>query len=731
MLIKQSVAILCLCIAPSVVAAGAAPMTISGNAYPVIWDDLAGKNSKTTMQVQSAEGNYAFDVVSQIGRPVQGTVVLEKTSPTKNTRDLVGGTFLRESKTAQTFQVVSSSSASATPSVSIGTNNVLVLVMPAAANGVSPTELERRLNSRDADSLKSFFASSSRGRLNMNFSKFYLTGSDSECLSGDDETYLIPRFEKQFPNVDVRGFDTILLLAKGGSCAGDFSGRATTSKIPFKTSRGIAQMAQAGIYFTADMVAFSFLARHELGHTLGLLHSGKTACDSHEFTANCIVYERDDPTTVMGTHLTNYNPYQHYLLGWLDNYEVARPTNGVIYVGGSTPIGLIDVPSPFRFGIMLGGRTQLLLERTVNASDSSASILLRVVSSASFTTTLVDFGASNTAPLSLTNIGDVVTLPGLRLRLTLTDISPRSGQAQINIETLSGNPNQITAVQLSTAKSLGLADGRCVDRTVEFSNSAAAPTSIGVDYFPDQPFSAYKFTGPTAIGGGRFRARFNDIPPQQSGVFTFLIPPYVDQAYVNATLQPCNEQPLAATATVEFGGALAGQPPRCDQTIVNTQVTGLSGYGYAMTPSGGGIVNIGTTPVQSTFAINRDTRFPRQYWFQARNQDLAVQYDPARYCANIGPVPALSIAANWNKSCTAVQVRIETANQAIVEPVWLQIVQRSTGQTLASTSPNVTPGVPYLASYPVEIGTKQIRVLWNEQEDSAFLPTCVSAAIAR
>ena len=71
------------------------------------------------------------------------------------------------------------------------------------------------------------------------------------------------------------------------------------------------------------------MIEHELGHNLGLMHAGESACGSAAVTAGCVIAYAD-PTDVMGDPSVNhgFSAEHKFMLGWIPASEVQTVTTG-------------------------------------------------------------------------------------------------------------------------------------------------------------------------------------------------------------------------------------------------------------------------------------------------------------------------------------------------------------------------------------------------------------------
>ena len=122
---------------------------------------------------------------------------------------------------------------------------------------------------------------------------------------------------------------------------------------------GIAWVGQNGVMLKGSVSNNVGVASHELGHNMGLWHSGSMDCHGVTIAASCSVIDYGDPYDVMGDAYGghHYNGAHKYKLGWMAPSQVRTVSSG------TQTIALTASEQP------AAGTTQLIiLPRTATSS---------------------------------------------------------------------------------------------------------------------------------------------------------------------------------------------------------------------------------------------------------------------------------------------------------------------------------------------------------------------------
>lgn len=692
------------------------PDIISGYATTFTADGIGFQKSSTFMRVRSSGKSFDFEIEAG-SHHRSGYINLVRAVAHANDASLMRSAQLpNASYHVQTF---TSDPGLVSRTQTTGNINVLVLVWPSASNIVSAAELEDRLNGAGSDSVVSYITNSSQGRATMKFTIRYLQGDGPKCFDLNESQEALNRAQTQEPSLDARSFQTVATLYSQNSCnnlAGGMAGLPTQ----FESKQGAVDMSQFAMVLLSDVNSFQYLFRHELGHTLGLGHASTESCANGDFDSGCVNWNYGDPTNVMGYSLVtlNYQDYQRWQMGWLDTVGVLH--RGQLQIGPDlgTQIGLIEIRSPYRF-VRDIAKPWLIVERQYPISARRPKLVLKLASSSNIgTVNLHDRSrAEGTELLELHEIGEVIELPGMGLRLEL--IVNTEGSSTISVTHLAQPAPIFAGVVASNASAQSLVDGKCTDRTLSFNGNWPNAQVRFVDYSPARFEGAIHAT--TAMSNGHFQARMNSADPTVHGVFAVSTSASPVREYYESLPYACSERPLAATIEVIPAPYSASQS--CQNTVVNMNVTGLSGY----TPFFGNVL-LSATPGNYVQSILRDTRLPFvATLLVVRPVEIVVLgrvYDPPRYCPSAGPIPTLSVNANWNKKCTMVSVNYGTGNAVTADPVYLDLYKRTPtlvveAQANAPQSPSGYFSLPFTGNGPA-----LLEASWNGQVRKLYLDEC-------
>ena len=211
----------------------------------------------------------------------------------------------------------------------------------------------------------------------------------------------------------VRSCDLTTELAAGaaaaaqdGYVASDYTNLVVYAPTQSCGFGGMAWIGASGVFL--DGTALPGVIEHELGHNLGLMHAGESACGSAAVTVGC-VNAYADPTDVMGDPSVNhgFSAEHKFMLGWIPASEVQTVTTG------ARTIALTAAENP-----LVAGATELIHVRaadgTLFAIDRRASVGF-------------DAGLSGVWIRQVVNVGtdDTVLLKGSALKAgqTYTDVT--------------------------------------------------------------------------------------------------------------------------------------------------------------------------------------------------------------------------------------------------------------------------------------------------------------------
>jgi hypothetical protein len=697
-----------------------APEQISGYATRVVEDGVNFEQSRTYLRVQSNGKGIDFELPAG-AQQGSGYITLDRSKAVNDSNALRSSQFGNAQYQISSFTADPTAAAHAPTT---GTINVLVLVWPSATNVVSTAELEDRLNGLGSNSVRSFISSSSQGRTSMSFTVRYLQGDGPRCFDLNESQDALNRLEAQEPNIDLGKFQTLAMLFSENSCDGSAAGMAGGA-IAFTSKRGTVYMSQFAMVFPSDANPFHYIFRHELGHTLGLGHASTESCANNVFDSGCVNWNYADTSNVMGSVGLTFQDYHRWQMGWIDALAVVSRNQLQLGpdVKSSPSVGLIEIPSPYKFALDIA-KPWLLIERQVSPASTTRTapkLVLKLASSSNIgTMTLYDqsrpFGAE---PLVLEQIGDVIELPGLGLSLQVIENS--IGRSSILVTNLAAPTPIFSSVYASNAAAQGLIDGRCTDRTLDFNGNWPDANVRFVDLRPDR--FEHTSNATVSILNGHFKARLNSVDPTIQGYFAVSTSASTVREYYQNLNSPdvlCNERPLAATVTVT--PAAFSTTPSCQNTAVNIAITGLSGYNPFF-----GNTLLSATPGTYLQSFSRDTRLPFLANLQVQRPVetivLGQAYDPPRYCPSAGLVPTFNLSASWNKKCTAIQVTNSTANPVNSDPVQLTLYKKMPLRTILSAT-SVPQGGGVLLPFNAT-GPAFIYAFWNGQVRTVYLDQCV------
>ena len=194
--------------------------------------------------------------------------------------------------------------------------------------------------------------------------------------------------------------------AQGGYVASDYTNLVVYAPAQSCGFGGMAWIGASGVFL--DGTALPGVIEHELGHNLGLMHAGESACGSAAVTVGC-VNPYADPTDVMGDPSVNhgFSAEHKFMLGWIPASAVQTVTTG------ARTIALTAAENP-----LVAGATELIHVRvadgTLFAVDRRASVGF-------------DTGLSGVWIRQVANVGtdDTVLLKGSALKAgqTYTDVA--------------------------------------------------------------------------------------------------------------------------------------------------------------------------------------------------------------------------------------------------------------------------------------------------------------------
>jgi hypothetical protein len=193
---------------------------------------------------------------------------------------------------------------------------------------------------------------------------------------------------------------------------------------------------------------------HELGHNLGLMHAGASACGAAPVSDGCLV-DYGDPTDVMGDPSLDhgYNAEHKYQLGWIPTSEVRTVTTG------TQTIALTAAENP-----LVAGSTELIYVEAADgtrfAIDSRASVGYDAGLSGVWIRDVANVGTDDTELMRNTALlaGETFTDPADRVTIkTLTDhgdlasVEVCVGPCAVSVGTQRVSVRPITARNIATA----------------------------------------------------------------------------------------------------------------------------------------------------------------------------------------------------------------------------------------------------------------------------------------
>jgi hypothetical protein len=129
--------------------------------------------------------------------------------------------------------------------------------------------------------------------------------------------------------------------AQGGYVASDYTNLVVYAPNQSCGFSGMAWIGASGVFLNGSVLPG--VIEHELGHNLGLMHAGESACGTAAVSAGC-VNDYADPTDVMGNPSVNhgYSAEHKYTLGWIPAAEVQTVTAGtrtIALTAAENPLG--------------------------------------------------------------------------------------------------------------------------------------------------------------------------------------------------------------------------------------------------------------------------------------------------------------------------------------------------------------------------------------------------------
>ncbi|MGO9873327.1 MAG: hypothetical protein ACLPVY_05955 [Acidimicrobiia bacterium] len=273
--------------------------------------------------------------------------------------------------------------------------------------------------------------------------------------------------------------------AKDGYVASNYTNLVVYTPDQACNFSGMAWIGVSGVFLNGTVLPG--VIEHELGHNLGLMHAGASACGAAPVSAGCLI-DYGDPTDVMGDPSLDhgYNAEHKYMLGWIPSTEVRIVTTG------NATIALTAAEDP-----LVAGSTELIHVRaadgTLFAIDRRASVGYDVGLSGVWIREVADVQTDDTELLTPGALLAGETFTDTAHDVTIKTLTDRGPTASIQVcvgpcaapdatQTVSGaiaGQNITTASKTASANSnitLTVPSGRAVaaGRTVIVSTSASS-----------------------------------------------------------------------------------------------------------------------------------------------------------------------------------------------------------------------------------------------------------------
>jgi len=337
---------------------------------------------------------------------------------------------------------------------------------------------------------------------------------------------------------------------------------------------GMAWIRANGVFLNGTVLPG--VIEHELGHNLGLMHAGASACGAAPVSAGCLI-EYGDPTDVMGDPSADhgYDAEHKYMLGWIPNAEVRTVTTG------TATIALTASEDP-----LVAGSTELIHVRaadgTLFAIDRRASVGYDVGLSGVWIRQVAHVQTDDTELLTPGALRAGETFTDTAHDVTIKTLTDRGATASIQVcvgpcvasvatQTVSAAPESITGQNITTASKTASANSN-ITLTVPSGHAVAAGRTVIVST------SASSAAGPVSCRDSRgdvYRTDVNSLGTER------LI---VCAVHADAELGP------GATITIRY--------PSFDGTTVST-ANDFSGLGSSARPDKVSVASANSAAIDS------------------------------------------------------------------------------------------------------------------------------------
>lgn len=606
--------------------------------------------------------------------------------------------------------------------VTTGNQKALVLVWGGGSTVVTPAELDTRLNGVNEDSTASFFRRSSNNLLNLQFDVRYIRARGPRCIDHIDseKDAAIAAAEAEDPSLNLRDYGRIVLYNQAvPNCPGWNLG---SPRQPISSRSGRTSIPFAWVYLYDDLQLFKYFTHHELGHTFGLLHSGTFASTDETLSDFLYRSEYGNDVDVMGKG-TEFEAASRYEAGWIDTDDLASGDRGQISFSAAQGRQLSLLPLPDTYTSAFSGRGRAVLALEYNSKNHPRGAGVTLILTSPYSHQLLPI--VNT-PLRLTSVGQVITLPGLQYSLTLVALDGKS--AVVRYEYLNtGLSSEISDPVSTNAAAAGIPGGRCTDRVLEFTSASGGVP--GIEFVQNAKkviaIESYRIPGYESLGNGRHRAVVKNVDASASATWTIRRLGVKTDSVESVPQLECAEQPLRGSIAVE-PFIVRGD---CTADAVNTIVNGR--------PGATAYVSSSTSSLPYTSPFNRldvfpvDYRLDRAYWIW---NEITLHLDnvwvPRRTCFPGEALPELTMEANYDRTCSAINVHIRGSNPLRTEQVQVTLFS---DPLYGSPAPiqqferiNLDAGASGSAQFSSlpEYRRFELSAYWNGAVAKTFLPEC-------
>ena len=354
-------------------------MTITGLQILFINADFVPSEQRTGRLLVLQEDGFGKhpDRIRHVLETLEGSVELKFSG---QMQDLVTGMKLRVrgnrngnvlAVDAAGVENISGGAANELPSASIGERKVLVLLVNFQDNPIQPKTVAE-ISNLVFSQANNFYKENSQQQMWLGgdvFGWYTLPLSQASC-----DTALIENAATQAvasAGISISGYQHIVYMFPN-TTACTWGGLGTLGGSP-------GRIFLNGSFVGSDGYALI----HELGHNLGLAHSGGLECGVSSVGSNCAKIEYGDPFDVMGTtHNGHFNAFQKEKLGWLNS--LGFPPITTVQSSGSFTLSAYEAADSSAKALKIlkstdpvtGVRTWYYVEyRTLLGSDSYISAL--------------------------------------------------------------------------------------------------------------------------------------------------------------------------------------------------------------------------------------------------------------------------------------------------------------------------------------------------------------------